>query len=69
MQLAISLILYEMLHIKYLYKLSSLVFGAFYTISPDYQVLMKLFLCCPLLFFPLRRLTFYIFTNRFVSHN
>ena len=69
MQLAISLILYEMLHIKYLYKLSSQVFGTFYISSARSLAVKGLSACCPLLFFSLRRLSFCTFTNCIVSHN
>ena len=69
MQLAISLILYEMLHIKYLCQFSSPVFGTFYTSSPGPLAVKRLSACCPLLFFSLRRLSFCTFTNRIMSHN
>ena len=69
MQPALSLILYEVLHIKYLCQLSSPVFGTFYTSSPGLLAVKSLSACCPLLFFSLRRLSFCTFTNRIMSHN
>ena len=58
MQLTISLILYEVFHIKYMRQLSSPVFGTFYTSSPGLLAVKRLSACCPLLFSSLRRLSF-----------
>lgn len=69
MQHVLSLILYKMLHIKYLCQLSSPVFGTFYTSSARSLAVKGLSACCPLLFFSLRRLSFCTFTNCIVSHN
>ena len=69
MQLTISLILYEVFHIKYMRQLSSPVFGTSYISFAGHLAVKRLSACCPLLFFPLRRLSFCTSTNRFVSHN
>ena len=69
MQPALSLILYKVLHIKYLCQLSSRVFGTFYISSPGHLAVKGLSACCPLLFFSLRRLSFCTFTNCIMSHN